>query len=112
MWRPVEFGFNTPSHHRVHHASQGSYLDRNFGGILIIWDRMFGSFEPEVERCRYGLTKNIDTYNPVKVAFHEYAAIGRDVKEARTWREKWSLLVRRPGWGATPAADAAVEVAS
>ena len=57
--RPIEFIFNTPSHHRVHHGSQEQYLDKNYGGILIIWDRMFGSFEPEEERVRYGLTKNI-----------------------------------------------------
>ena len=96
MWRTFEFAFNTPSHHRVHHASQGSYLDRNFGGILIIWDRMFGSFEPETERPVYGLTKNIKTYNPVRVAFHEYAAIGRDVRAARRWSDRVRAVVRMP----------------
>src|SRR5262245_35235978 len=96
MWRPVEFGFNTPSHHRVHHASQGSYLDRNFGGIFIVWDRMFGSFEPEVERPVYGLTKNISTHNPVRVAFHEYASIARDVRAARRWADRLRAVVRMP----------------
>ena len=57
--RPIEWFWNTPSHHRVHHGSQEQYLDKNYGGILIIWDRIFGSFEPEAERVRYGLTKNI-----------------------------------------------------
>jgi sterol desaturase/sphingolipid hydroxylase (fatty acid hydroxylase superfamily) len=102
---PIEAVFNTPSHHRVHHASQGSYLDRNFAGMLIVWDRMFGSFEPEGEHCQYGLTTNIATYNPVKVAFHEYAAIGRDLRGAQGWRQRLGLLVNKPGW--SPGADAA-----
>ena len=71
--RPLEAVLNTPSHHRVHHGANEQYLDRNYGGILVIWDRLFGSFEPEGERVRYGLTKNIETFNPVRVAFHEYA---------------------------------------
>ena len=73
--RPIEFVFNTPIHHRVHHGANEQYLDRNYGGILIIWDRLFGSFIREEERVRYGLTKNIDTFNPVKVAFGEYGAL-------------------------------------
>jgi sterol desaturase/sphingolipid hydroxylase (fatty acid hydroxylase superfamily) len=96
--RPLEFVLNTPSHHRVHHASQGSYLDRNFGGILIIWDRMFRSFTPEVERPVYGLTKNIATYNPLRVAVHEYASIGRDFRAARGVRERARVLFASPGW--------------
>ncbi|MFD1833008.1 sterol desaturase family protein [Streptomyces desertarenae] len=108
--RPVELVLNTPSHHRVHHASQGTYLDRNFGGILIVWDRLFGSFEPEAEPCVYGLTKNIDTYNPLRVATHEYVAIARDLRAARDWREGAGRLFRGPGWqpaAAPPAADPA-----
>ncbi|GAA1884438.1 sterol desaturase family protein [Streptantibioticus ferralitis] len=96
--RPVEFVLNTPSHHRVHHASQGGYLDRNFGGILIIWDRLFGSFVPEVEPPVYGLTKNILTHNPLRVATHEYAAIAQDLAAARTWRDRVGHLLRGPGW--------------
>jgi sterol desaturase/sphingolipid hydroxylase (fatty acid hydroxylase superfamily) len=103
--RPVEFLLNTPSHHRVHHASQGSYLDRNFGGILIVWDRLFGSFTPETERPVYGLTKNISTYNPLRVATHEYAAIARDLSRAPSWRARLGHLVNGPGW--QPAAAAA-----
>ncbi|MGW0607032.1 sterol desaturase family protein [Streptomyces sp. NPDC002640] len=111
--RPVEFVFNTPSHHRVHHASQGGYLDRNFGGILIVWDRMFGSFAEETERPVYGLTKNIETYNPLRVATHEYAAIAKDLRAARSWSERAGRLFRGPGWqpatgvSATPAAGTA-----
>lgn len=96
--RPVEFVFNTPSHHRVHHASQGDYLDRNFGGILILWDRAFKTFALETKPCVFGLTKNIETYNPLRVATHEYAAIGRDLKAARSWSERVGRVVRGPGW--------------
>jgi sterol desaturase/sphingolipid hydroxylase (fatty acid hydroxylase superfamily) len=90
--------FNTPSHHRVHHGSNRQYLDRNHGGILIIWDKLFGTFEPERERVRYGLTKNIDTFNPVRVAFHEYVDIWHDVRHARDWRERLGYVFRGPGW--------------
>ncbi|MEU4620157.1 sterol desaturase family protein [Actinoplanes sp. NPDC023801] len=99
--RPVEWFFNTPSHHRVHHGANDPYLDRNYGGILIIWDRLFGSFEPEGERVRYGLTTNIQTYNPLKVATHEYAAIWRDLRGAKTWRHRAGYLFGRPGWQPT-----------
>ncbi len=98
LWRPIEWVFNTPSHHRVHHASNAGYLDRNYAGILIVWDRLFGSFEPEGARPVYGLTKNITTYNPVRVAFGEYAALWRDVRTATSWRHRVNYLVRHPGW--------------
>ncbi|ORW18036.1 C-5 sterol desaturase [Mycolicibacter nonchromogenicus] len=98
LWRPVEFVFNTPSHHRVHHGANAKYLDKNYGGILIVWDRLFGTFEPEDERVVYGLTKNIDTFNPVRVATHEYVAIWRDIRAARCWRAVWGHLFRGPGW--------------
>ncbi len=96
--RPVEYVFNTPSHHRVHHGSQGSYLDRNYGGILILWDRVFGTFTPETERVVYGLTKNIGTFNPLRVAFHEYASIARNVMSASCWRERLRYALAEPGW--------------
>lgn len=102
MPRPYEYVFNTPSHHRVHHASQGGYLDRNFGGILIVWDRMFGSWVGETERPVYGLTKNIATHNPLRVATHEYAAIARDVRAAGSWRERAGRVFGGPGWQPTP----------
>jgi sterol desaturase/sphingolipid hydroxylase (fatty acid hydroxylase superfamily) len=96
--RWYEFFFNTPSHHRVHHGSNPQYLDRNYGGILIIWDRMFGSFEPEGERVRYGLTKNIHTFNPFKVFAHEWLAIWRDVRGAENWHDRLGYMFRGPGW--------------
>jgi sterol desaturase/sphingolipid hydroxylase (fatty acid hydroxylase superfamily) len=95
---PLEWIFNTPSHHRVHHASNGRYLDRNHAGMLIIWDRIFGSFEQERERCVYGLTRNLNSYNPVRIAFHEWLDIWRDVKAARDWRSRWMYAFGPPGW--------------
>jgi sterol desaturase/sphingolipid hydroxylase (fatty acid hydroxylase superfamily) len=95
---PLEAVLNTPSHHRVHHGANEQYLDRNYAGILIIWDRLFGSFEPERERVRYGLTKNIETFHPVRVAFHEYIALWHDVRTAPTWRERAGHLWHGPGW--------------
>ena len=105
--RPLEAVLNTPSHHRVHHGSNEVYLDRNYGGILVIWDRLFGSFEPEGERVRYGLTKNIETFNPVDVAFHEYRALWRDIRRARSWRTRVRLAWHGPGW--SPEGEPAVE---
>ncbi|MFN8126750.1 MAG: sterol desaturase family protein [Candidatus Nanopelagicales bacterium] len=105
--RPVEYVFNTPSHHRVHHGSNPEYLDTNYGGILIIWDRMFGSFVPEDRAVDYGLTKNIETYNPVRVAWHEFAAIARDVRRADSWRERVAYVFGRPGWSPAAGPDAA-----
>jgi sterol desaturase/sphingolipid hydroxylase (fatty acid hydroxylase superfamily) len=101
LWAPIEYVFNTPSHHRVHHGSNAEYLDRNYGGILIIWDRMFGSFEPERSPVVYGLTKNINPHNPVRIETHEWVAIWRDVRSAGSWRNAIGYVVRHPGW--TPA---------
>lgn len=89
---------NTPSHHRVHHGVQQEYLDKNHGGILIIWDRLFGTFQREGERVRYGLTKNINTFNPLRIATHEYAEIISDVATATTWKERLGSVFAHPGW--------------
>jgi sterol desaturase/sphingolipid hydroxylase (fatty acid hydroxylase superfamily) len=105
--RPVEFFFNTPSHHRVHHGSNPQYLDRNYGGILIIWDRLFRTFEPEGERVVYGLTKNLTSYHPVRVAFNEYAAILSDFGQASRWRDRVRHLTHGPGWSPEAPAVAA-----
>jgi sterol desaturase/sphingolipid hydroxylase (fatty acid hydroxylase superfamily) len=95
---PFEWAFNTPSHHRVHHGRNVQYLDRNHGGILIVWDRLFGTFEPEEEAVDYGLTKNIHTYNPLRIAFHEFASIARDVRGAASLRDAIGFVLRPPGW--------------
>ena len=95
---PAEEMLNTPSLHRVHHGSNRQYLDRNHGGILIVWDRLFGTHEVEDEPVVYGLTKNIDTFNPVRVASHEHRDMLRDVAQSTTWRERLSFVLRGPGW--------------
>ncbi|MEU9120681.1 sterol desaturase family protein [Streptomyces sp. NPDC048506] len=96
--RPIEYVFNTPSHHRVHHGANNPYLDKNYGGILIIWDRIFGSYAEETERVRYGLTKNINTFNPLKANYYEFTGLLRDVRHARTWRGRIGYLLQPPGW--------------
>lgn len=97
--RPIEWFFNTPSHHRVHHAVNTKYLDRNHAGVLIIWDRLFGTFEPEdAEKPVYGITTNIHTFNPLRIATHEFAAIWQDVKRAKTWKHRLGFIFMPPGW--------------
>ena len=81
-----EFVFNTPSHHRVHHGSNDDYINKNYGAILIIWDRIFGSFQEEKEQPVYGLTKNIHTNNPIKILFHEWASLFRYVVHAESFK--------------------------
>ena len=89
---------NTPSHHRVHHGANPKYIDRNHGSILIVWDRLFGTFQREEEPVVYGLTKNINTYNPARIATHEHRDMLRDVADATTWRDRLSFVFRGPGW--------------
>ncbi|MGV3760754.1 MAG: sterol desaturase family protein [Actinomycetota bacterium] len=95
---PGEEVLNTPSHHRVHHGSNRRYLDRNHGSILILWDRLFGTFQREEEPVVYGLTKNIETFDPVRIAGHEYVDILRDVSRSTTWRDRLGFVLRSPGW--------------
>jgi sterol desaturase/sphingolipid hydroxylase (fatty acid hydroxylase superfamily) len=94
-----ELLFNTPAHHRVHHASNPEYLDANYGGVLIVFDRLFGTFVEERADtpCRYGLVKRIDSHNPVRIAFHERLAMGRDLLAAASWRERIVYMFGRPG---------------
>ncbi len=104
LWRPIELVFNTPSHHRVHHGSDPEYLDRNYGGILIVWDRLFGTFQAEQHRPTYGLTTPVGTHNLLRLQTHEYAAIARDVRAAPTLRQKLGYVFGPPGWRPQPAA--------
>lgn len=106
--RPIEFLFNTPAHHRIHHGSNQPYIDKNYGGIFIIWDRLFGSFAAETEPIRYGLTKNIGTDNPLKVNYHELGALIRDVYQANTWRGRLGYIFGPPGWSEAVQGDAHV----
>ena len=100
MPRWFEYLFNTPSHHRVHHANNAQYLDANYAGVLMLWDRMFGSFVPEDRENDppiFGLVNNLGSFNLIRVAFHEWAAIAKDVWHA-PWQHKLSYMIREPGW--------------
>jgi len=109
---PLEWLLNTPSHHRVHHGKNALYLDRNHGGVLIVWDRLFGSFEAEVESepVRYGLTHDIETFNPLRIAVHEWQALGRDLIRARSLREAIFYAFAAPGWSADGSSQTAKEL--
>ena len=95
---PIEWIFNTPSHHRVHHATQVQYLDKNHAGILIIWDRMFGTFQKEIEVPIYGITENINSFSPLKIASHEYISLWQDIRRAKKLSDKIKYLINPPGW--------------
>lgn len=96
---PLDLVFNTPSNHRVHHATNTPYLDRNFGGVVMIWDQIFGTYARERAdlTITYGLVHPINSLNPLRVAAHEWIAMARDVARARTWRDRVRQLFGRPG---------------
>ncbi len=95
---PLEYVLNTPSHHRVHHAANPDYLDRNYGGVLIVFDRLFGTFAAERAEmpCRYGLVEPLLSWNPLRIAFFEWLALGRDLWRARTAAAWWQALCAPP----------------
>lgn len=94
---PLEWIFNTPSHHRVHHGRNPQYIDKNYAGVLIIWDRLFGSFEPEWETVRYGITKPVNSFNPVTVTFAEWRDMLAEVsRPGLSFRQRWRLLFAPP----------------
>lgn len=95
---PLEWLLNTPSHHRVHHGSDRKYLDRNYGGILIIWDRLFGTFAKEEETPTYGLHIPFTSVNPIKVQFFEFANLFRDLSKPRAKGHRLNYLLKPPGW--------------
>ncbi|HSG33839.1 MAG TPA: sterol desaturase family protein [Sphingomonadaceae bacterium] len=97
--RWFEAVMNTPSHHRVHHATNPVYLDRNYAGTFIVWDKLFGTFQPELEgtRIRYGIVRQLGSFNLLWAVFHEWIGLLRDVWHA-PWRHKWSYVWREPGW--------------
>lgn len=108
----LEAVFNTPSHHRVHHAVNPEYLDRNYGGVLIVWDRLFGTFAEEApgKVLEYGLVHQIETNNPVKIVFSEWAALFRDLRSARSLRDAAGYAFGKPGWAPDESATAPVEI--
>ncbi|QHH17930.1 sterol desaturase [Vibrio parahaemolyticus] len=94
---PLEWVFNTPSHHRVHHGINRQYIDKNYAGVLIIWDRMFGTFEPEIETVRYGISKPVNSFNPIKVTFAEWKDMFNEVRRPNlTWQQRWRCLFAPP----------------
>jgi sterol desaturase/sphingolipid hydroxylase (fatty acid hydroxylase superfamily) len=92
--------FCAPSNHRVHHAVNERYLDRNYGGILIVWDRLFGTFQPEddAEPCVYGTRSPLRSFDPLWANLHTYAELLRDARATRRWRDKLRVFVAHPGW--------------
>lgn len=88
----------TPSHHRVHHASNPIYLDRNLGMVFIVWDKLFGTFIPETEEVRYGLTTNLKSRDPFNVIFHEWKEIVSDQQKSTTWSQRLKYIFGPPGW--------------
>ncbi len=98
--RWVEAVMNTPSHHRAHHGANARYLDTNYAGVFIVWDRLFGTFEAERDddRPRYGLVHQLGSFNVLWAALHEWNGIARDVWTAPGWRAKIGYMIREPGW--------------
>lgn len=94
----IEFMFTTPSHHRVHHGKDGQYIDKNYGSVFIIWDRLFGTFQPEEAPVTYGLVHDIDTNNVWTIFSHEYAGMIRDLRRFKGLRNKLAMFVMPPGW--------------
>lgn len=102
--KPIEFIFTTPSHHRVHHAVDDKYIDKNYGSTLIIWDRMFGTFQEEEHKPTYGITKPVKSYNPVTLNFHVWVEVFKQLKEARSLKDVYQILFGYPGtWKKKPA---------
>jgi hypothetical protein len=98
---PLEWVFNTPNHHRVHHASNPTYIDKNFAGVLIIWDKLFNTYQKSgSEPIRFGITQNMNSNRPLAIQFHEYQALWQDVKKAPSFSLKLGTLFKGPGWQA------------
>ncbi len=93
---PLEWILNTPSHHRVHHGSNPEYIDKNYGNLLIIWDRLFGTFEPEKAKVTYGLVNNVNTFNPIKITLMDWQAMLREIKEKEKASEKIKIFFGAP----------------
>ena len=110
--RWFEYVMNTPSHHRVHHATNPRYLDANYAGVLIIWDKIFNTFTPEVDADppRYGIVSNLGTFNPLRIAFHEWVGIARDLRYAKSPREWIGYIFGPPGWSPDGSTRTAAEL--
>ena len=93
---PLEIFLNTPSHHRVHHGANKQYIDKNYGNLLIVWDKIFGTFEPEHEKVEYGLVNNVNTFNPVKITFMAWQEIFSDMKKSQNLKEALNCFFGPP----------------
>ncbi|MEW6362351.1 MAG: sterol desaturase family protein [Acidobacteriota bacterium] len=93
---PLEYVLNTPSHHRVHHGVNNPYLDKNYAGVLIIWDRLFGSFVAETEEPTYGIIKPVNTYNPIRINLHAWQEMLDGIKNQKTMRQKLRSILGSP----------------
>ena len=109
---PVEAVMNTPSHHRVHHATNHVYLDANYAGVFIVWDRMFGTFVPETEKPRYGIVHNIASFNVLKVASHEWLGLLGDLARAKNPWQAACYLIAPPGWSPDGRSDTTAKLKS
>ena len=98
--KPIEAVMNTPSHHRVHHGRNPQYMDKNYGGVLIVWDKLFGTFAEEREKVDYGVTEPINSINPLVVWFHGFGRLAKKMRGAPDWRTKLACLWRPPDWEA------------
>ena len=109
---PLEWLLNTPSHHRVHHGKNIAYLDRNHAGVLIVWDRLFGTFagEDASDPARYGITHDLTTFNPLRIAVHEVVAMAHDLRRARSLRSRLGYLFAPPGWSPDGSSRTAAEL--
>ena len=94
----LEKVLNTPSHHRVHRGCDDKYLDKNYGGILIVWDRLWGTYQIEEETPRYGLKHDFNSQNPIRVWFSEWPQLVRDLSNAKSAKEALGYIFKRPGW--------------
>lgn len=94
----LEYIINTPSHHRVHHGRDPKYIDKNYAGVFIVWDRMFGTFKEEEERPTYGITKSLNSWNPLYANFAHYIDLYNYVKQSKSWSDTKNMLFKQPGW--------------
>ena len=94
----LEYFFVTPSSHRVHHGSNEEYIDKNYGNLLIIWDRIFGTFADEKDTVVYGIRDNVKTFNPIKITFQFWVTMYQDYRRAKSFKDKILCFVGRPEW--------------
>lgn len=98
LWWPIEWVFNTPSAHRVHHGSNPQYLDKNYGNLFMIWDRLLGTYQAEEEPVQFGLVRNVDSNNPITITLYGWRQMAADLRASRTWRDAFASVFAPPDW--------------